>query len=280
MGDPEDGGTGRFVTASRLDADESVLDNVDPADSVLPGERIELQEDLDGIGVHGSSSGHGDLGRQAPLELDDNLLGLVGGVLGRSGQLPHVSGRGGVGVLENSCLVGNVEQVLVGRPGLRSGLEDRHAVLSSVLEECRSTGESVVEFCTSSVGSVSRVLLLMMPRLRCGLTREPPRCDDLDGGLQPVKGQLEPDLVVPLSGATVRDVAAERESQIWVSNTLVSLFERSPAVNSLARLPLGDLDHASGDDGPSERGSEEVDSLVDSVALDSGCENGIDSGSR
>jgi hypothetical protein len=37
--------------------------------------------------------------------------------------------------------------------------------------------------------------------------------------------------------------------------------------DSLASLPLGDLDHASGDDGSSERSSEEVDTLVDSVTL-------------
>jgi hypothetical protein len=40
---------------------------------------------------------------------------------------------------------------------------------------------------------------------------------------------------------------------------------------SLASFPLGNLDHASGNDGSSERGTEEVDSLVDSVALDGGC---------
>jgi hypothetical protein len=150
VGNPQDGRTRGFVTTPRLDADESVLDNVDPADSVLPGERVELQKDLDGVGVDGSGAGDGDLGGQTSLELDDDLLGLVGGVFRGSGQLPHVGGRGGVGVLENTSLVRDVEQVLVGRPRLGGGLDDGNTVLSGVLEEGRSTGESVVEFCDTT----------------------------------------------------------------------------------------------------------------------------------
>ena len=147
VSDPEDGGSGRLVTTPRLYTDESVLDNVDPTDPVLPGERVELQKDLDGVGVDGSGPGDGDLGRETSLELDDDLLGFVGGVFGGSGQLPHVSGRSGVGVLEDPGLVRDVEQVLVGRPGLGGGLNDGDTVLGGVLEESRSTGESVVELC-------------------------------------------------------------------------------------------------------------------------------------
>lgn len=44
-----------------------------------------------------------------------------------------------------------------------------------------------------------------------------------------------------------------------------------PTSYSLASFPLSYLDHASGNDRSSERGTEEVDSLVDGVALDGGC---------
>ena len=39
------------------------------------------------------------------------------------------------------------------------------------------------------------------------LTRNAPRGDDLDVGLQAIEGELETDLVVALAGAAVRDVA-------------------------------------------------------------------------
>jgi len=105
VGDTEDGSTGGFVTSSGLDTDESVLDDIDSTDSVLSSERVELEEDLDGVGVDGSASGDGDLGRQSLDKLDDNLLGLFRSSLGRAGQLPHVGRRGSVGVLQNSSLV-------------------------------------------------------------------------------------------------------------------------------------------------------------------------------
>jgi hypothetical protein len=78
-----------------------------------------------------------------------------------------------------------MEQVLIGRPGLGRGLEDGDAVLSGVVEESGSTGESVVEF------------------------GESPRGNDLDRGLETVEGELESDLVVSLSSASVGDVAAD-----------------------------------------------------------------------
>jgi hypothetical protein len=43
-----------------------------------------------------------------------------------------------------------VEQVLVGRPRLGGGLDDGNTVLSGILEEGRSTGESVVELCDTT----------------------------------------------------------------------------------------------------------------------------------
>lgn len=77
------------------------------------------------------------------------------------------------------------------------------------------------------------------------LTRVPPRRNHLDARLEAVKGELESDLVVTLAGASVRDIVAS--------------------------LALGDLDHATGDDGAGERSAKQVDALVDCVDLDGGC---------
>ena len=51
-----------------------------------------------------------------------------------------------VGVFEDTSFVGDVVQVLVGRPGLGCGLGDRDVLLSSVGEECLPSGKAVVEF--------------------------------------------------------------------------------------------------------------------------------------
>ncbi|KAI3485125.1 hypothetical protein L1887_51562 [Cichorium endivia] len=174
MGGTQDGGTGRLVAAARLDADEAVLDNVDAADAVLASELVEGEEDVDGVGVLLAGGGDLDLGGDALLELDDDVLGGVWGGLGALRELPHVGGRGGVGVLEDSGLVGNVEEVLVGGPGLGLGLGDGDALGLCVLEQRGSAGEAVEE-----LGNA-------------------PRGDDLDVGLEAVEGELEADWSLPL----------------------------------------------------------------------------------
>lgn len=68
-----------------------------------------------------------------------------------------------------------------------------------------------------------------------------PRRNDLDLGLQGVEAELEADLIVALAGATVRDGDAV--------------------------LLLRDGDLGAGDDGARQRGAEQVDVLVDGVAL-------------
>lgn len=70
-----------------------------------------------------------------------------------------------------------------------------------------------------------------------------PWSDDLDIWLESEESKLEADLVVTLSGATVGDDGAA--------------------------LLLSDINHAAGDDWASERGTKEVDTLVDGVTLDS-----------
>ncbi len=48
--DAQDGCAGALVAPTRLDADEAVLDNVDPPDAVLPREGVEREENLHGVG--------------------------------------------------------------------------------------------------------------------------------------------------------------------------------------------------------------------------------------
>ena len=144
--DTENGRRRGLVASTRLDADEAVLDDVDAADAVLAGERVELEEHIDRVGVLLVLGGDGDLHRQALLELDGNPFRGGGGVFGSGGQLPHVIRWCGVGVLKDACLVRNVEQVLVGRPRLRNGLSNRDLLLSGVRKQSLTSSETTVEF--------------------------------------------------------------------------------------------------------------------------------------
>ena len=82
-----------------------------------------------------------------------------------------------------------------------------------------------------------------------GRTGETPWGDDFDVGFETVKGELETDLVVAFAGAPVGDVAVEgigqdqRTTRWW--RLLASFLFRAG-------------DHATGDDGASERGAEQV----------------------
>lgn len=179
----EDGSSRRLVASSRLDTDESVLDNVDSTDTVLSGEGIEREEDINSVGDNLAIGGVGHFDGQTLGKFNLDLLGLLGGLLRGSGQFPHVIGRGLVGVLEDTGFVRDVEQVFVGRPWLGSGLHNGDTVASGVLEKGGSTSESVVELGQSPWG------------------------DDVDVGGKTVKGELESDLVVSFTSTSVRDEA-------------------------------------------------------------------------
>jgi len=145
VGDSENGSGGRLVTTSRLDTNESVLDDINSSNTVLSGEGVEGKEDLDSIGNALAVGGGRDFDGNTLEELDSDLLGLFRGVLRRSSQFPHVVGRSLIGVLENTGFVRDVEEILVGGPGLGSGLNNGDTVLGGVLEESGSTSESLVE---------------------------------------------------------------------------------------------------------------------------------------
>jgi hypothetical protein len=101
MGETEDGHGGRVVAATGLEADETVLDNVDTTDAVVETELVQRNEELNGVGV--CLLGCDDLGGNTLLEVYGDVGGLVGCVEGRLGHGPHVLGRGDIGVLEDTC---------------------------------------------------------------------------------------------------------------------------------------------------------------------------------
>jgi len=145
VGSAEDGGSGRLVAAAGLDTNEPVLDDVDTADTVLAAKGVEGEENLDAVSVLLVIVGDDDPGGETTLEFDGDALGSLGSILGSGGQLPHICRRGGVGVLEDAGLVGDVEQVLISRPGLGGGLDDGDVLLGGILEKGLATREPVVE---------------------------------------------------------------------------------------------------------------------------------------
>lgn len=122
-----------------------------------------------------------ELDRDTLLEVNIEILGLVGGGQRILGKLPHIGGGSDIRVLQNTGLVGAVGQVLVHAPGLGLGGGDGDALLSGVGKEIVTASETLVE------------------------DRVAPWGKDLDLGLQGVESELETDLVVTLSGAAVGD---------------------------------------------------------------------------
>ena len=162
---------------------EIITHDINTTNTVAAGNGVGSQEDVNGVsdGLLLAIRGELKLNRNTLLEVNGEVLGLVRGSQGVLGQLPHVGGRSGVGVLQDTGLVGAVGQVLVHAPGLGLGRGDRDALLSGVGEEVVTASETLVED---------------------GVT---PRGDDLDLGLEGVESKLEADLVVALAGAAVGD---------------------------------------------------------------------------
>lgn len=175
--------TGGLVAATGLDTDETVLNDVNTANTVTAGNGVGGQEELNGVGdgLLLATLGVLELDGDTLLEEEGEVLGLVGGGQRVDGQLPHVSGRSGVGVLQDAGLVGAVGEVLVHGPGLGLGGGDGDTLLLGVVEQVLTALEALVEDGVA------------------------PRGDDLDGRLKSVEGKLEANLVVTLTGAAVGD---------------------------------------------------------------------------
>lgn len=170
------------IAATALETDEAVLDNINTANTVGVAELVESVEELNGVGV--CLLGSDELSGDTLLELDGDVGRLVRGVQRVGGHGPHVSGRGVVGVLQNTGLVTAVGGVGVHGPGLGLSGGNRDAGLGGIVEEIVTASETLEEL---------------------GIT---PRGDDLDGGLDGIESQFETDLVVTLAGSTVADKLA------------------------------------------------------------------------
>jgi hypothetical protein len=175
-----------LIAATGLDTDETVLDDINTANTVAAGNGVSGQEELDGVGdgLLLATLSELELDGDTLLEEEGEVLGLIGSVQGVLGQLPHVGGRGGIGVLQDAGLVRAVGQVLIHGPGLGLGGGDGNALLLGVVEQVLTALEALVEDGVA------------------------PRGNDLDGGLEGVEGKLEANLVVTLTGAAVGDSEA------------------------------------------------------------------------
>lgn len=173
--------TRSLVAASGLETNEAVLDNVDTAHTVLAGNRIGSEKELDGVGHALLAALVLQLHGQTFFKGQGEVLGAVGCLGGVSGELPHVCRSLGVGVLQDASLVAAVCQVLVHAPWLALCASDGNALLCGVVEQILTTLEALVED---------------------GVT---PWSNDLDGGLESVEGEFEADLVVALASAAVGD---------------------------------------------------------------------------
>ena len=192
---PEDGRARGLVAPSGLDPDEPVLDNVSPADAVLPREQVERREDVNGVGVR-LAVGGGDFDGETGLELNVDVIGFRGGGFDRLGELPHVYGRGRVGIFEDAGFVRNVEEVFVRRPGFGCGLLNGDLLFGGVREEGLTTGEAVVKLFYDAVSALTSERLGEP-------TGETPWGDDFDVWFETVKCELETNLVVSFACATV-----------------------------------------------------------------------------
>ena len=196
------GETRGLVAATRLNTDETVLNNVNTANAVTTGNGVGSQEELDRVGnsLLLAVLGVLQLHRETLVEVDDEVFRLVGSGERVGGQFPHISGGSGVGVLQDTGLVRAVGQVLVHTPWLGLGRGDGDTLLGGVVKQGVTASETVVED---------------------GVT---PRGNDLDVGFQGIESEFEANLVVTLTGATVRD-----------SDGTFSLFQTNPLVCFAAR---------------------------------------------
>lgn len=145
VGVTEDGTTGSFIAATRLDANETRLDNVDTANTVATSDGVEVSEQSNGLRDLSVVVVVHNLDGDTLLERDGDTLGGVGSILGVDGQLPHVLGGSNVGVLKDTSLVRDVEQVLIGRPRLGGGLDDRDALLGGERKKILAASEALKE---------------------------------------------------------------------------------------------------------------------------------------
>jgi hypothetical protein len=135
VGHSEDGRSWSLITSTGLDTDESVLDDVNPSDTVLTPEGIKGVKHVNGIGVRlVAVRKDSELDGKALFELDGDLIRgaeRIRETRSTSTYRPEVW----CWVLEDTSLIRNVEQVLVRGPWLSSGLSDWNLLLGGVFEQ-------------------------------------------------------------------------------------------------------------------------------------------------
>lgn len=180
----------RFSTCSILVNVEKVKMRVTydvyTADAVAAGNSVGGQEKVHGVrdGLLLAVLSQLKLDRDTLLEMNSEVFRFVWSSQRVLGQLLHIGGSSGIGILQDTGLVRAVGQVLIHTPGLGLGGGDGDALLSGVGKEIVTASETLVE------------------------DRLTPRGDDLDVGLEGVEGKLEANLVVTLTSAAMGDSEA------------------------------------------------------------------------
>lgn len=195
------GGRG-LVKLAGLDSDEPIFDMVDSANTVLAAQLVEGFEEgdaIDGLAV--------ECGRSAPFEIDDDFSGFVGGFGGADGPAEGFFGRLGPWIFKNASLAGATEEVDIEAVGAFHRGFDGDVVLGGVFEG-----------------------------LVAGHFPFADRCDDLEIRSECLEGDIEPDLIVPFTRATMS--------------------------NRDGTMLTGSIDHQFGDKWSAEGGSEGVFTLV------------------
>ena len=125
-----------LVALAALEAHETVLDHVDAAKAVAAHDAVERRDEV--VELHALAV---DRDRQARLEADDHVAGLVRRLLGVDGDRPGALGGLVPRVLEHAALDGSAPHVLVNRVRRRLGGVHGDAVRLGVLDLGAARGE-------------------------------------------------------------------------------------------------------------------------------------------
>lgn len=164
------GKTGGVVAASALETDETVLNNIDSANTVVVANLVQKLEQSNRVG--NLTLGGDNLGGDTLLEVDGEVVGNIGSVGRVDGAGPELLGGRVVGVLKDTSLVRAVHEVVIHGPGSLGAGGDGNVVLGGELEEIGTALELLDELGHSPGG------------------------DDLHLGVASLEGKLEADLVI------------------------------------------------------------------------------------
>lgn len=153
----KDGATGSFVATAGFDTNEAGLDNVDTTNTVATSDSVEVGEKGNRFSDLGVVVVVHNLDGNTLFEGDGDAFGSVGSILRINSELPHILGRSDIGVLKDTSLVRDVEQVFVSGPGLGSSLDNRNALLGGVSQQIRATGETLKEDYRTSISKRKRI---------------------------------------------------------------------------------------------------------------------------